>query len=74
MAIILRTVLSGPKGCFQPGRHDTFTHDEERALIEGGYAEAVAPPPERAILTVPQKAVVAPPEQAASRNIPRRGR
>lgn len=61
MTVILKTVLCGPCGSFQPGEH-TFDDAMERDLVRGGYAEyarrpAAAPAPvphEVAVLTAPE--------------------
>lgn len=38
MTIVLRTVMAGPAGTHQPGEKLTLAADEERGLVEGGYA------------------------------------
>ena len=56
--IILRTVMSGPGGTFQPGEH-SMGADVEQQLVDGGYATYVKVPERGAA------AVVSAPETAA---------
>ena len=68
MTIKLRTVLSGPKGVYQPGIH-SLDADMERQLVDGGYAEYVAvaaPAPEREVVIAPEYAI--PPPHQIKRN------
>lgn len=38
MAVILRTMMSGPSGSFPPGSRAEFDAATERQLVDGGYA------------------------------------
>lgn len=62
MTIKLRTVLSGPKGVYQPGVH-SLDAAFERQLVDGGYAEYVGvavPAPEHTVIATPEHATLPP--------------
>jgi hypothetical protein len=44
MKIRLKTLMAGPEGVFPPGSVIEVSPEEARALIAGGYAEAVPRP------------------------------
>lgn len=67
MAVILRTILAGPKGAHQPGERLELDAESERALVDGGFA-VYAKDPVRA-----EAAVIVPRENAAMPPV-RRGR
>jgi len=48
----MKTVSSGPAGCFQPGDERDVSDAEGSALVRGGYADDVTP---RATLHVQQR-------------------
>jgi hypothetical protein len=64
MLVKLKTMMCGPSGNFGIGQIADFGDDQARALIDGGYAEAVDVP--RAVAAVIQKevAILSAPETA----------
>ena len=56
MRIRMKTVSSGPSGCFQPGDERDVSDAEGAALVRGGYADDVTP---RTTLHVPRPVEVA---------------
>jgi hypothetical protein len=44
MKIRLKTLMAGPEGVFPPGSVIEVSPEESKALISGGYAEAVPRP------------------------------
>lgn len=58
MKIRMKTLAAGPDGILSPGQEVDLPADKARALIEGGYAEAVS--------KVRETAAVEPPEQAVT--------
>jgi hypothetical protein len=75
MRIKMKTVSSGPAGCFQPGDERDVSDAEGSALVRGGYADDVTP---RATLHVPRpiEVAVAPAREVSDPVIPQpqRGR
>ena len=72
MKIKMKTVASGPDGCFQPGDERIVSDAEGAALVRGGYAEDVTP---RATLHVSRSIEVAvAPTAEASDPVVARGR
>lgn len=58
MRIKMKTLAAGPNGVLSPGQEVEVAGDLARALIEGGYAEAVE--------KIWETAAAEPPEQAVS--------
>jgi len=82
MAVILKSIMCGPRGSFQAGQQAEFDAQTERELVQGGYAEYLTPPApvERAVVAPAVEHAVAPqqpnpvaPTRPETRN-PRRGR
>lgn len=73
MLVKLNTVMCGPLGNFAIGQVADFDAVQAKALIDGGYAEAVAVPSATAMISAPETAMVAVPETAAL-STPKRGR
>lgn len=57
MKIRMLTLAAGPDGVLQPGQEVDLPGEQARALIEGGYAEAVEKIRETAAVEPPEKAV-----------------
>jgi hypothetical protein len=57
MKVKMRTLAAGPDGLYQPGQEIDLPAKQARALIEGGYAEAVEQIREVAAVEPPEKAV-----------------
>jgi uncharacterized phiE125 gp8 family phage protein len=55
MKIRMRTQYSGPAGSFAPGAVVDFPNKEAKALLEGGYAEALAAAPKAKAPEAPPK-------------------
>ena len=71
MRIKMKTVSSGPAGCFQPGDERDVSDVEGAALVRGGYADDVTP---RATLHVPQRVAevaIAPAAEVAAPSKPK---
>lgn len=58
MKIRMKTLAAGPAGVYRPGQEVDLPADEARALIEGGYAEAVGKVRETAAVEPPEEAVM----------------
>lgn len=65
MKVKLRTLYSGPAGCFHAGQVVNVAEAEARALVSGGYASEVLPPSQKAAVVTEEKAVVSAPQTAA---------
>ena len=56
MKVKLKTLMAGPGGCFQPGETIDVKEAEARALVSGGFAEAVGKWPKKEPPKEPDKA------------------
>ena len=69
--IKMKTRAAGPRGVFLPGAvTDEFGPEEEKQLIDGGYAERIrkprAPKVEEKKVAEPETATIAAPEKATA--------
>jgi hypothetical protein len=69
MAVILKTLMAGPAGVHIPGEKvDTFTPEQERVLVAGGFAVYVKQPARGETAEAPPR------ENAAMPAVKRRGK
>lgn len=67
MRIKMKSTMAGPDGNASPGQVIDVPDTEARALLAGGYAEAVDPPQESQTVAAQETATTPPPERAGRR-------
>ena len=63
--IIIKSIVAGPGGTYQPQQLASVEDDFADALVGGGYAEPVGVTPEPVPTAAPESAAIAPAEDAA---------
>lgn len=74
MQIKMLSIQCGPGGNFHPGDLCEVSAVEAQVLLSGGFAVAVSPPPERAIIEPDELGIIVPLEAAIIGPAETRGR